>query len=157
MYFPAPHILEIIGLQLSREILYTTHVTPEERLWRGVLLNAIEDVLIKHSDRKHSLQKGQAHDWIITNSVCFQKVCGWASLDSDLVLEAYIKALEEGKVTFTARQIMWNKYARFSKKIRSIEECNIKRKYKGEIKRFRTEVLEAPTTYVTTLFTSVVA
>ena len=157
MYLPAPQILEIIGLQLSREIIYISDITPEQRLWRGVLLNAIEDVLIKHSDRKHSLQKGQAHNWIISNSINFQKVCGWAALDSDLVLEAYKKAIKKRKIQFTVRQIMWNKYSKFSKKIRSVEDVYVKRKYKGDIKRFRHEVLNAPTSYVTTLCISVIA
>ena len=74
-----------------------------------------------------------------------------------IALEAYKKAIKKRKIQFTVRQIMWNKYSKFSKKIRSVEDVYVKRKYKGDIKRFRHEVLNAPTSYVTTLCISVIA
>ena len=157
MYFPAVEVLQTMGLCLSRSLIDTHYLRPEERLWRGVLVNAFEDALIKHSDRKSSLQKGQAHNWFIERNINFKKVCGWGDLDHALVHEAYIKAIYDGKIRFTMRQVMWNKYNSFSRSIQKIKEDKVKRQYKGEIKKFRQKVMLTPTCYVTTVFISVVA
>ena len=147
----APEVLRTLGYRLSKTLVHADNLTAEEKLWRGVLLNAVEDVLIKHSDRKNSVQKGKAH-----NCEDFQKVCGWGDLDSEEVLNAYIESIEERRVQFTMKQIMWTKYDNFSKSIHAIKEVKIRRQHKGKIKKFRKSVVESPTYYVSTLYTSVI-
>ena len=152
----APEVLRTVGLRLSRDLVYYDHLSAEQRLWRGVLINAIEDVLIKHSDRRNSVQKGKAHNWIVSSCLDFRQVCGWGNLDHEDVLSSYLEAIRERKIQFTVRQVMWTKYDIFSKSIASIKEFRIKRQYKGKIKEFRRAVVNAPTDYVSTLYTMVI-
>lgn len=152
----APEVLKTLGYRISKTLVHADNLTAEEKLWRGVLLNAVEDVLIKHSDRKNSVQKGKAHNWIISNCEDFQKVCGWGDLDSEEILNAYVESIKERRVQFTIRQIMWTKYDNFSKSIHAIKEVKIRRQHKGKIKKFRKSVVESPTYYVSTLYTSVI-
>ena len=54
------------------------------------------------------------------------------------------------------RQVMWNKYDKFSKSIQAIKESRIKRQYKGKIRQFRREVVASSTDFVSTLYTTVI-
>ena len=152
----APEVLKTVGYRLSRSLVNSFELEPEEKLWRGVLINAIEDTLIKHSDRKNSVQKGAAHNWIISNCDDFKNVCEWGNLDCEDVHSSYTLAIKEKKIQFTVRQVMWNKYDKFSKSIQAIKESRIKRQYKGKIRQFRREVVASSTDFVSTLYTTVI-
>ena len=152
----APEVLKTVGLRLSRDLVYYDHLSAEVRLWRGVLINAVEDVLIKHSDRRNSVQKGKAHNWIVSNCSDFKQVCGWGNLDHEDVLESYLNAIKKRKIRFTMKQVMWTKYDIFSKYVHAIKEMKIKRQYKGKIKEFRQAVMTSSTDYVSTLYTMVI-
>ena len=52
-------------LQLHADFLNNNDYLPETRLWRRVVANALEDTLIVSQDRKRSVAKAKAHNWII--------------------------------------------------------------------------------------------
>ena len=53
-----------MGTSFAAQLL-ATDVEPEEKLWRGVLCNAIEDAGQKSQERKPSIYKCDAHAWIM--------------------------------------------------------------------------------------------
>jgi len=62
-----------IHYEIATEALAHKNLLPEERLWRSVIINALEDTQIIHLDRKNSIAKLKAHNWIIGNEEDFQK------------------------------------------------------------------------------------
>ena len=64
-----------MGIEFAQTILETKEIASEQKLWRGVLCNAIEDTMQSLSDRKTSIFKMEAHEWIINSEEDFQKVC----------------------------------------------------------------------------------
>ena len=60
----APYLLQKMGLKFARSVL-DRNLDPEQRLWRAVVVNAFDETLINQSDRKSSLIKITAHNWII--------------------------------------------------------------------------------------------
>ena len=60
----SPYLLHKIGLKFARSIL-DKNLNPEQKLWREVVINAFDETLILQSDRKSSLIKISAHNWII--------------------------------------------------------------------------------------------
>ena len=53
-----------MGLKFARSVL-DRNLEPEQKLWRAVVVNAFDETLINQSDRKSSLIKITAHNWII--------------------------------------------------------------------------------------------
>ena len=66
-----------MGINIASDVLNDNHVCNEQKLWRHVILNAFEDVRILAGDRKSSLNKCDAHFWILT-SKAFEQICWWA-------------------------------------------------------------------------------
>ena len=66
----SPYLLKIMGVNFSREILYN-NPTPEQKLWRAVIINAFDETLIYQTDRKSSLIKMNAHNWILSDNYAF--------------------------------------------------------------------------------------
>lgn len=46
-----------MGIDFATIATKSEEILPEQKLWRGVLVNAIEDTLISASDRKSSIIK----------------------------------------------------------------------------------------------------
>ena len=68
---PSPLLMRKMGLRFARSILSFDKLESEEKLWRSVVINAIEDCMIDHSDRKPSLIKIEAHNWILSRTKDF--------------------------------------------------------------------------------------
>ena len=115
-------LLRAIGINLARNILEQDDLSPEAKLWRSVILNAFEDTFLKHSDRKNSLKKLTAHNWIISMCDDFTHVCLCAELEPELVKEAYVKALREKNVRFTKRQLMWLEYDKLYTRMKNLPD-----------------------------------
>ena len=49
-----------MGIEIAESLISQNHYCPEQRLWRHVLLNAVEDTRILQSDRKSSIHKMEA-------------------------------------------------------------------------------------------------
>ena len=53
----SPHLMRTMGLKFARSILDAEKLDAEQKLWRAVVVNALEDSMIIQSDRKASLLK----------------------------------------------------------------------------------------------------
>jgi len=154
MYLPSTEVLKILGYSNSKEIVFTPR-KPEEKLFVYVLINAVEDVMIHQSDRKASLIKCEAHNWLIGMSEDFCTICEWALLDPECVRDSYIKSLKKDKIKFTHRQVLWQHYNRTHKKMKKLNDKE-KRRQKGTLRNLRLRVLSSSTDYVSTSFLSVI-
>jgi hypothetical protein len=99
-----------MGIEFATISLKTDELVPEQKLWRGVLVNALEDTLIKQSDRKSSIYKINAHEWIMLSDANFEDVCYWSGFEPNKVKEKYVSAIERGDINFNLKQIAWAKY-----------------------------------------------
>ena len=99
-----------MGIEFATISLKTEELLPEQKLWRGVLVNALEDTLIKQSDRKSSIYKVNAHEWIMLSDNDYEKVCYWSGFEPNKVKEKYVKAIENGDIIFNQKQVAWAKY-----------------------------------------------
>jgi uncharacterized protein (DUF433 family) len=149
----SPHLMRTMGLKFARSILDAEKLDAEQKLWRAVVVNALEDSMIIQSDRKASLLKIFAHNWILQGSKDFEVVCAWGNLDPDDIQECYVCALKNHELKFTHRQIMWFDYDKLYKKMLKADV-----KYKKQLRRdltvFRNKVKDTPTTFLSTIFVS---
>ena len=150
-------LLRAIGINLARNILEQDELSPEAKLWRCVILNAFEDTFVKHSDRKNSLKKLTAHNWIISMCDDFTNVCICAELEPEIVKEAYVKALKDKNVRFTKRQLMWLKYDKLYNRMKDLSDKEKQRMIRKRVNALREEVFLTSTEYVSTVFLSVLA
>lgn len=147
----SPEFLRKMGYKFARAILSYDSLQPEERLWRAVVVNAVEDCLIVHSDRKSSLIKCRSHNWIMDHDA-FETVCDYGKLDCDTMKSCYVEAVKNRVVKFSMKQIAWYKYDRLYKKMLASERT--KRKlYRIELNKMRPAVVQSSTDFITTLFT----
>lgn len=150
---PSPVLLKKMGLRFARSVLSTKDLDPEQKLWRAVVINAIEDCMIEHNERKPSLIKIQAHNWIILRKHDFNVVCGWGRLDPDDIEECYIKALRKLEMRFTHRQVEWFKYDKLYKMMLGAPVPD-KKKLRKRLDKFRMHVKSTPITFLSTAFVS---
>ena len=99
-----------MGIDIAKEVVAQNYQSADQRLWRHVLLNAFEDARLEQSDRKSSIYKMEAHEWIAADSKDFQTICWWSGWDPEEVRGRYMKAVKSGDVTFNDRQVKWIKY-----------------------------------------------
>ena len=150
-------LLRAIGINLARNIVEQDDLKPEAKLWRCVILNAFEDAFVTHSDRKNSLKKLAAHNWIISMCDDFTNVCFCAELEPEIVKEAYVKALKDKNVRFTKRQLMWLKYNKLYNRMKDLPDKQKQKMTRKRVNALREEVFSTSTEYVSTVFLSVLA
>ena len=126
----------------------------ENYLWRAVVVNALEDTMILRHDRKSSTLKTNAHMWIINSCKDYDKVCNWAMLDPEHVLQAYIKALNNKNIIFCNKHLYWQKYNILFKKSRDCIDLRIKKIIKKEMKDIKKAVLNEKVSYDVTIHNS---
>lgn len=97
-----------MGTDFGAVLLSPTY--PEVKLWRGVLVYAIEETLVMRNDRKSSVFKMQAYTWLVERGDDFKKVCYYGGFDPDNIGFKYKQAIEKGQIGFTEKQIAWGKY-----------------------------------------------
>ncbi len=154
MYLPSNEVLKILGYNISKEIVFTER-KPEELLYVYILVNAVEDVLIKQSDRKSSLIKCEAHNWLISMSTDFCRVCEWALLDPECVKNSYLKSIKQGVIKFTEKQIKWVTYRKTFFKMKKMTERE-KRRKKGTLRNLRIQAHCSSLNFVSTVFVSTI-
>jgi len=140
-----------MGTDIARDLIHQNHQTPEQRLWRQVLVHAFEEARLPTSDRKSSIYKMEAHEWIAEDTKDFQTICWWSGWDPEQVKEKYLRAVKRGDVTFTDRQIKWIKYY---KQYLELKKEPIKEKRKPlrmALTQARTAVFNATTALVSNL------
>tara|TARA_R100001224_G_scaffold41175_2_gene23678 strand:+ start:531 stop:998 length:468 start_codon:yes stop_codon:yes gene_type:complete len=150
----SPLLLRTIGLKFARSVL-DKRLDPEQKLWREVVINAFDETLITSSDRKPSLIKIAAHNWIISESDDFRKVCEWGTLDPEDMKQCYIRALQRRAVTFTQRQIAWQKYDSLYRNMTHEPLKEIKKIKRKKVNTYRDKVNQIPTTLISSIVISV--
>ena len=151
---PAPVLLQTMGVRFARTLLSDLYLKSEQKLWRAVVVNAVEDCMIQQSDRKSSLIKINAHNWILSNNKNFHLVCHWGSLDPDVVEESYKRALSSKKLYFTKRQVAWFEYDKIYKKLLNCSSNYYKKQLRRKLDTMRVHVKSTPATNVSTIFLS---
>ena len=135
-----------MGLSFTRSVI-DKRLNPEHKLWRAVVINAFDDTMITLSDRKSSVQKIEAHNWILQESRDYREVCEWALLDPEEMKEHYISALKRKVIAFTKKQVRWAEY----NKIYKVLFCDISVEQKKMIRRrleeLRREIHDTATSY----------
>jgi|TARA_R110000822_G_scaffold3680_1_gene15923 hypothetical protein len=145
-----------MGTSFASVLLNTAHIQSEQKLWRGVLCNALEDASLDQNDRKSSIYKSQAHNWILTKSKDFEEVCYWAGFTPEHVNERYTKAVQNLDVKFTNKQVAWAKYYIQYNKYRNTKDFESKRYHKIRMEDLRKKVMEATTYVITAVFISAI-
>jgi len=154
MYLPSTEVLKILGYNLSKQIVFTER-RPEQQLYVYVLVNAIEDVMVHQSDRKSSLIKCEAHNWLISFSGDFIKICEWARLDPHSIKNSYIKCMTKRTIRFTEKQINWQNYRNTFHKMKKLTERE-KRRKKGTLRNLRIQAHCSSLNFTSTIFLSVI-
>ena len=154
MYLPSVEVLKILGYRNSKEVIFTER-NPEEKLFLYVVINAIEDVLVHQSDRKSSLIKCEAHNWLVSYSSDFIRICEWALLDPDSIRDSYVHSMKNQKIRFTEKQINWQNYRNTFNKMKALTERE-KRRKKGTLKNLRIQAHCSSLKFVNTVFLSVI-
>ena len=74
-------LLKLMGIRFSASLTNEVGVSREQKLWRAVLVNAIEESTNMQQDRKSSIYKGQAYVWLINKDGDFEQVCNYGNFD----------------------------------------------------------------------------
>ena len=146
-----------IHYEIATEALAHKNLLPEERLWRSVIINALEDTQIVHVDRKNSIAKLKAHNWIIGNEEDFQNICIWGELEPDIINSHYRNLLKKKIVRFTDKQILWYRYDLFSKTLNQVSDERKKKVLRRKIRDMRELICQTPGQLVSTIFLSVLS
>jgi len=140
-----------MGIDIAHSLLTQDHYCAEQKLWRHVILNAFEDVLVLNTDRKSSIFKLDAHKWIMESSD-FVTVCWWAGWDPDNVKEKYIKGIKETKIKFYQKHILWSKYTSFYEKLKKEKDFDKRKELYKLVNEARKAVNLATSTLVKEIF-----
>jgi len=141
-------LLKLMGIEFAQTILEDKEIASEQRLWRGVLCNALEDTMQTLSDRKTSIYKMQAHEWILKNDEDFERVCYWAGFDPDLIKEKYFLAIKRGDIKFTQRQVNWIKCYKYFEAYKKEKDKDKRKELKKLADKWRLIVANSTTTTV---------
>ena len=137
-----------MGINIATELISANHHCPEQRLWRHVLLNAFEDTRITQSDRKSSIYKMEAHEWIVKENEDFEWICWQCGWDPIHVKEQYFKAVRKGLVTFNNRQIQWLQYYRLYQDLKKEKDSLKRLTLRKKVEAARQVVFETTTALV---------
>ena len=143
----SPYLLKSMGLPFSREILYN-NPTPEEQMWRAVIINAIEEAMILPSDRKSSLIKMNSHNWILSKCQDFKNVCDWANVNSTEIYRSYRTACYRRIVVFKEKHVAWKKYDIIYKKMMQEPNSSVRLRIKRKILLYRRSIIDSKDTFL---------
>ena len=140
-----------MGINISKDIVAQNHASATQRLWRRVLLNAVEDAQLLQSDRKSSIYKMEAHEWIAKDDKDFQTICWWSGWDPEEVRTRYLKAVRRGDITFNDRQVKWIKYYKKYLELKKIPTKEQRAPVRRALNKARLAVFNATTALVSHL------
>lgn len=152
----SPYLLKIMGINFSREILYN-NPAPEQKLWRAVIINAFDETLIYQTDRKSSLIKMNAHNWILSDNYAFDQVCDWAEVDKEIIRYSYKEACLNKIVRFNTKHVAWKKYDVKYKNMMQERNDKLRNKIRKNILMYRRSILTMVGETMTTALDSVVS
>ena len=142
-----------MGTSFATQLLQTD-VDPDTKLWRGVLCNAIEDAQQKSQERKPSIFKCDAHEWIMSNVTDFYQVCYYAGFEPEVVKEKYKSAIMKGDIQFSPRNFAWKKYSQQFTKYRKCKDPESKAYHRKHLEHLRKCVDLCTTVFISNLVTS---
>tara|TARA_R110001592_G_scaffold237787_2_gene497027 strand:- start:827 stop:1264 length:438 start_codon:yes stop_codon:yes gene_type:complete len=145
-----------MGIKVSQDLISENHINQEQKLWRHVILNAFEDARLKSTDRKSSLNKLDAHEWI-NESKDFDQICWWAGWDPDEVRIRYRKALKNLEIKFNIKHIKWREYYDMYNKLKFEIDKDKRRELRKTVEKKRREVFDCESIVMTTFFITVKA
>ncbi len=143
-----------MGISISQDIISQNHASAAQRLWRRVLLNAVEDAQLLQSDRKSSIYKMEAHEWIAEDTKDFQTICWWSGWDPEDVRSRYLKAVGKGEVTFTDRQVKWIKYYKKYLEVKNTKGKEERKFLRTQLEKARAAVFMSTTALVSNFIVS---
>ena len=131
-----------MGTELATDLVHNNHQDAEQKLWRHVILNALEDASVDLNDRKSAVNKFEAHNWIIKDKD-FEKISWWAGWDPELVRQQYKKAVKNMTIKFTYKQVKWQKYYILYKKLQSEKDTAARVSLRKSVEIARKNVFNA--------------
>jgi len=146
-----------MGTEFAQITLQKDNIIPEQKLWRGVLFNALDETMINLSDRKSSIHKIDSHNWIINKSNDFEKVCYWGGYDPDNVNEKYSAAIQKGTIKFNEKQVAWGKYYKQYLIYKKSTDLESRKYHRNRLEWLRKEVKQATTALISMLVVSAIA
>ena len=78
--------------------------SPERYLFRAVISQAIHDAMYNGLDKYYLIDKRNAIDWLIGNSVDFKTICSWADIDPDIACKKFTAAMKLNTYVLTEDQ-----------------------------------------------------
>ena len=76
----------------------------ERYLFRAVISQAIHDAMYNGLDKYYLIDKRNAIDWLIGNSVDFKTICSWAEIDPDIACKKFTAAMKLNSYVLTEDQ-----------------------------------------------------
>jgi len=149
-------LLKLMGIRVAQDLIEANHINQEQKLWRHVILNAFEDARLKTTDRKSSINKLEAHDWI-NESKDFNQICWWAGWDPDEVRIRYRKALKSMEITFNIKHIKWREYYTMYNELKFEADKDKRRALRKLVEQKRKDVFNCRSVVMTTFFITVKA
>ena len=131
-----------MGTELATDLVHNNHQDAEQKLWRHVILNALEDASVDLNDRKSAVNKFEAHNWIIKDKD-FERISWWAGWDPELVRQQYKKAVQNMTIKFTYKQVKWQKYYILYKKLQSEKDTAARVSLRKSVEAARKNVFNA--------------
>jgi hypothetical protein len=152
----SPDLLRLMGTNIAADLLNKNHTSNEQKLWRHVIINAVEDARATPSDRKTSVYKFDAHEWIM-QSKDFEIICWWANWDPEEVRAQYKRALKDLNIKFTYKQIAWKQYYELFNKLKRAKVVEDRKYLRNKVEEARRAVMNAKAIAMTTFFISLTA
>ena len=78
--------------------------SPERYLFRAVISQAIHDAMYNGLDKYYLIDKRNAIDWLIGNSVDFKTICSYAEIDSEIACRKFTAAMKLDLYTLKENQ-----------------------------------------------------
>ena len=136
-------VLKLLGISLSSEMV--KKVPNETKMWRAVIVLALEDVLKTSNNRNECVLKARSHDWFISDSDDFQQVCFNAELDPEWVRDRYQRALDTGQVKFTKKQHLQVKYSDMYDRFRREKDVKRRKRLQKLVDKLRLRIFRLVT------------
>ena len=114
----APSLLKFLGIKLSLELLRPKEYA-EQRLFKAILVQALEDAINSSPFKKDTYYKYDSHIWFVDGSEVFKDICWGAEMDPDFIRGEYLKLVDSSKIHFTKLQLSWIKYRELYRKYRN--------------------------------------
>lgn len=130
-----------MGIRLAAEFV-REEIPKEERLWKGVLVTALEDCLNNSDNKTESYRKQEAHQWFIQGGKDFKNVCHMAGIEPELVRNRYLELYKKEKIKFTKTQDLWIQYRENYKIYRATKIKEQRDLIRKNIERIKTKILK---------------